>query len=83
MKFKKICISYQSYNNLYNVHSVTEMLLLRGNKGREAAKDSLWPEGVRDSPSSLEGTRLVCSLLAVVRVTSLQNSIVHPTGLYF
>ena len=33
------------------------MLLLREDKGREAAKDSPGPEGVRDSPSSLEGTR--------------------------
>ena len=50
------------------------MLLLRGDKGREAAKDSPGPEGVRDSPSSLEGTRLVCLLLAVVRISSLLSS---------
>ena len=62
---------------------VTQMSILFGDKGREVAKDGPGPKGVRDSPSSLEGTRLVSSLLAVVRVTSLESSIVDRTGLPF
>ena len=34
------------------------MLLLRGDKGREAAKDSPRPEEVGDPPRNLEGTSL-------------------------
>ena len=44
------------------------MLLLRGDKGREAAKDSPGTEEVRDPPSSLKGTRLDFLLLAVVEL---------------
>ena len=73
----------KSIDTVYHLQSVTQMLLLRGDKGREAAEDSPGPERVRDSPSSLKGTRLDCLLLAVVRETSLESSIVDPTGLPF
>ena len=44
------------------------MLPLSGDKGRGAAWDSPGPEEVRDTPSSLEGTRFALSVASRDRV---------------